>query len=128
MQTSIFLAKLLGPIWLVLGIALATHRATYAAMAVEWVESRPLVYLAGVVALAIGLALVLTHNVWVADWRVIITLFGWMATLAGVVRLMFPMGVERAGRTMLKTETPILITGIVWMALGAVLCIVGYFR
>ena len=97
-------------------------------MAVEWVESRPLVYLAGVVALAIGLALVLTHNVWVADWRVIITLFGWMAMLAGVVRLMFPMGVERAGRTMLKTETPILITGIVSMALGAVLCIVGYFR
>jgi len=128
MQTSIFLARLLGPIILVLGLALAINRRSYTAMAAEFVRSRPLVYLAGAAALTAGLAIVLNHNVWAADWRVLITLGGWIATLAGVSRLLFPDSVKRIGRDMFTSEKPIFVTGIVWIVLGAILCFAGYLR
>jgi len=128
MQASIFLARLIGPVLLVLGASFAINRKLYTTMATEFLASRSLVYLAGVFALIGGLAIVLNHNVWAANWRIIITLLGWVSTLAGVVRLMLPDVVQRLGGKMLRTEQPILWSGIVWIALGAVLCFAGYAR
>jgi len=128
MATSIFLARLLGPILVVFGLAFVINRKGYTAMAAEFVASRALVYLAGAAALVIGLSIVLTHNVWAADWRVIITLLGWVSLAAGVVRLMFPEGVKRMGRDMFRSENPVLISGIAFAVLGAVLCYAGYLR
>jgi len=48
-------------------------------------------------ALAIGIAVVLAHNVWVANWRVIITVFGWLAMLGGIFRIVYPQLVQRVG-------------------------------
>jgi hypothetical protein len=128
MQTSHFLARLLGPILVVLGASLAINARTYTGMATEFVASRSLVYLAGAAALTAGLSIVLNHNVWAVDWRIIITLLGWIATLAGVVRLLFPDMVRTVGRSMFASERPILISGIAWIALGAILCFAGYLR
>ena len=73
MQSSIFLAQLLGPCFLVMGVGLMLNADGYRAMAREFLKSRPLIYLAGLLAIAPGLAVVLVHNVWTADWRVIIS-------------------------------------------------------
>lgn len=128
MQTSIFLARLLGPILVVLGLSLLINRHTYTVMAAEFVASRPLVYLAGTAALTAGLSVVLNHNVWAPDWRIIITLLGWTATLAGIARLMFPDSVRRIGGDMFRSEKPITVTGIACIVLGAILCVVGYLH
>ena len=127
MQTSLFLARFLGPILLVLGISYALNRKSYTVMGAEFIASRSLVYLAGALALAGGLAIVLNHNIWTADWRIIITLLGWTATLAGVSRLMFPDSVRRIGGKF-TTEKPITVTGGVTIVLGAILCFAGYLR
>jgi uncharacterized membrane protein len=128
MSASTFLARLIGPVWAVLGVSLVINAKAYTEMSREFVANRALVYLAGAFALTGGLAIVLTHNVWVADWRIIITLFGWVATLAGVSRLLFPDVVRRLGPSLLASQKPILFTGIVWVVLGAVLIVFGYFR
>lgn len=96
MQTSIFLARLMGPVMFVIGLSLAINSKIYTEMSAEFVASRPLVYLAGAFALTLGVSLLLNHNVWAADWRIIITLFGWFATINGVLRLMFPDWVRRS--------------------------------
>lgn len=46
----------------------------------------------GIVWLMGGLAVIRFHNIWVKDWRVIVTLLGWMSLLAGLVRMAFPDG------------------------------------
>ena len=128
MQTSNFLARLLGPILLVLGFSLALNRKAYTEMSREFVASRSLVYLAGTAALTAGLAILLNHNVWTADWRLLITLMGWIATLGGISRLLLPDWVRRVGPGMLASERPIAITGLVWIVLGAILCWASYLR
>ena len=90
MDTSIFLARLLGPSMLVIGLGLLLNRATYRDLSLEVLDSPALIYLAGLIALVAGLAIVLTHNVWVAGWPVVITIFGWVSLAAGIFRIVSP--------------------------------------
>ena len=128
MPTSIFLAKLIGPIALAIGIGVFVSGTTYRALAEEFLRSHALIYLSGLLAMTAGLAVVLNHNVWTANWRVIITILGWLATIGGAVRIVCPQATQAAGRWALARPPVLIAAGIFWVALGALLCFFGYFR
>ena len=126
MDTSIFLARLLGPSMLVIGLGLLLNRATYRDLSAEVLDSPALIYLAGLIALVAGLAIVLTHNVCVAGWPVVITIFGWVSLAAGIFRIVFPASVAQLGRRLIDGQG-FLIGGIaVYLLLGAWLSYAGY--
>jgi uncharacterized membrane protein len=128
MQTSIFLAKLIGPLFLAVGVGLIANAAVYKKLAEEFLASHALIYLSGLLTMTAGVALILSHNVWAADWRVLITLLGWLAAIGGAVRIVMPQGTQRIGRSFLKRPLGMCIAAAVWLAIGAVLCFFGYFR
>src|SRR3954453_10284426 len=102
MQTSVFIARLIGPVMLAVGLAVFANRRAFRDMAGEFLASRALLFLSGLLIMPMGLAIVLTHNVWTADWRVLLTLFGWLNTRGGAVRLPAPDTVMRTGHAMLR--------------------------
>ena len=126
MQTSLYLAKLIGPTLLVIGIGI--NRDGYRDMAREFLGSRALIYLAGIFAFVPGLAMVLAHNVWVADWRIVITILGWLALVGGAFRILFPQEVTRIGTRVIANPSTMLIGGVVTLVLGAILSFYGYAR
>ncbi len=128
MQTSLFLARLIGPTLLLIGISALLNREAFRPMAGEFLGSRALIYVAGVIAFMPALAVVLTHNVWAADWRVLITLLGWFALLTGAFRILFPQEVMRLGRRAVANPNTFLIAGVIMLILGAILCFYGYAR
>src|SRR5262249_11374502 len=128
MATSIFLARLIGPVLLVVAAAVFMHRTAFRAIAEDFIRSPALLYLAGVLPLGGGLAIVLNHNVWVADWRILITLLGWLAALSGAARILLPAQVKGMGESMLKHPMGLHIAGAIWLVVGALLCFFGYFR
>jgi hypothetical protein len=128
MQTSIFLAKLIGPILLVAGVAMLVNRKEMDALAQEFLRSRALLLLLGLIDLAIGLAIVLTHNVWLADWRLIITLLGWLLLVRGAVRMLVPDQVRAFGTKFLRNANVVTGSLAVTTALGLVLSYFGYVR
>ena len=128
MQSSVFLAKLMGPIFLAVGIGLIANAATYKKLAAEFLDSTALVYLSGLLTMTAGMAIILTHNVWALEWRVLITLLGWLLAIGGAVRIVIPQGTQKIGRRFLKHPQAAIIAAVVWLAIGAVLCFFGYFR
>jgi hypothetical protein len=126
MTTSIFLAKLIGPVMLAVGLALLLNRRGFAAIAEEFLRSRALLYLSGLLIMPAGLAIVLTHNVWVLNWPVLITLLGWAMAIGGAVRILLPDRVEFAGRRFLRHPMGMTIAGGIWLAIGAILSLFGY--
>jgi uncharacterized membrane protein len=128
MQTSYFLARLLGPLLALTGLGLVARTDAFREMALDFLHSRALIYLSGFLGLVAGLAMVLTHNVWVADWRVIVTIIAWLTLLTGAVRLLFPERVATMARSYLARRTLLPTTGAVWLVVGLVLCFFGYFR
>jgi len=128
MQTSAFLAQLIGPLLLVMGAGMAANADSYRAMAREFLGSRALIYIAGLLAFVPGLAIVLVHNVWAFDWRLIITLLGWLAVIGGIFRLVAPAQVQVVGSAMLARQGWLMGGGIAVAALGAVLTVMGYWQ
>jgi hypothetical protein len=47
----------------------------------------PVVYLSGLLMFVAGLAVVRTHNQWVRNWTVLVTLTGWFFLLLGLIRM-----------------------------------------
>ena len=128
MQASIFLARLLGPLLLLPGIGLLINQRAFRTMASEVIGSITLVYLFGLMDFAAGLAILLVHNVWVADWRVIITLLGWLLLIRGVARVLIPETLMGYAKTIMRGQNVYLISGIVLSLLGLVLCYFGYVK
>jgi len=127
MDTSNFLARLLGPTMLVMGLGLLVNRSAYRALSLEVLDSRALLFIAGLIAFVAGLAIVLTHNVWVAGWPVIITIFGWASVFAGIVRIVFPGSVAQFGRRAVDHQGFLIFGIVIYLGLGAWLSYAGYF-
>ena len=128
MTTSIFLAKLIGPFALVVGLGILINRTTMRAVADEFIRNRALIFLAGLITMPAGLAIVLTHNVWVADWPVLITVLGWLATITGAFRLIAPQDAIRFGRRVYDQPNGPLVGAAIWAGIGAILCFFGYVK
>jgi hypothetical protein len=125
MSTSVFLARLIGPVMLVIGLAVLANQRAFRELAEEFLASRALIFLSGLLIMPVGIAIVLTHNIWAADGRVMITLFGWANAIGGALRLFAPAYVMQTGRAMLKRPHFITIAAAVWIVAGSLFCLFG---
>jgi uncharacterized membrane protein len=126
MQTSLFIAKLLGPPYLVLGIALLTRAEAFRALLREFIASGVLMYLAGVLGLLGGLTLLLTHNVWTFDWRLIITLIGWATVIRAVVTIFLPQQIVSIGAALIERKASFVAAAVAALIIGGALSYFGY--
>jgi hypothetical protein len=126
MQTSIFIARLIGPIMIVAGLAVLLNRQDFRVMAEDFLAHRGLMFLTGMMVMLAGLAIVLTHNVWTSDWRVLVTLFGWLLIVAGAIRMIEPPFLYSGARAFLRHRAMPTVAGFIWLAIGAVFCLLGY--
>lgn len=126
-ETSQYLAQLMGPVTLVIGVALLLHPEEYQKIIKELNTSHGMVLLAGTVALVAGTAIVLAHNLWVRDWPLLITLLGWMMILSGLMRLLAPRHVIVWGQRLLSGPNAFRLAGVFYLLLGAALSYSGYF-
>lgn len=126
MPASIFIARLLGPIFVVVGVAILLKPRAFQALLREFTASPVLIYLAGFLGLLGGLALVLTHNFWVLDWRLIITLIGWITMVRALVTIFHPRQIALIGSNLVKNTGVFLGAALIDIALGIVLSYFGY--
>jgi len=127
MESSVFLAKLIGPVMLAFGVFVTIYPARIARVGREVLDSDALMLISGAITLPAGLAVVLTHNLWMAGWPVAITLIGWIMVFAGLARLLLPGLLRRVGATMLDKPLLITLPGILMAAVGLYLSWQGYF-
>jgi uncharacterized membrane protein len=67
------------------------HKAPMVEAATGLMDERPLLLILGLIALAAGLAMVLSHNVWSGGAApVVVTLVGWVILVRGVMLLVLP--------------------------------------
>jgi hypothetical protein len=127
-QLPSFLAKLLGPILVVVAAGVLMNRKSLGALAPGLLGNPALLFLLGFLDFVSGLAIVLIHNVWVADWWIIITLLGWLLLVRGMVRILISDQVKPYGAKMLKNPNPATGSLAVTIGLGVALSYFGYAR
>ncbi len=126
MTNAELIAGLAGPIMMAVATALLINRQTIAAVLKDASNGPGVVFFAGILTLLAGLAIVRTHNVWAAEWTVLITVIGWLAVIAGVLRIIWPDRVAGLSSRFMSSENAITAWALVALLLGAFLTAKGY--
>ena len=126
MDRSIFLARLLGPTFIAIALGMLINLGMYESMIAEGLRPGILFYLSGLLSLLAGLAIVNLHNTWCMDWRVIITVLGWLMTIGGIVRIVLPQVAITIGSTIYSGRASTIVAALIVGALGAFLSVKGY--
>lgn len=126
MCISVFYAQVVG-LWLFLvALAMITHHARFKKTVSETLATGSLMTFTGLIALGLGLLIVLSHNIWVPSWPVVVTLFGWVLIFQGVMRLFWP---ETFGKIMkdLLAGSGYTVMSWVWLLVGIYLLYFGFW-
>ncbi|MGZ5862938.1 MAG: hypothetical protein ACXWKB_06605 [Methyloceanibacter sp.] len=130
MTIEIYIPRLMGPVLLTIGVGMVMGMLTegegYSSLLKEFISSRALIFVTGVLALVAGLAIVNAHNLWVPDWRVIVTVLGWLMIVRGIMNLVFPATVQTLGDRMIASHAGVLAGAALTIVLGAIFSIMGY--
>jgi hypothetical protein len=126
MTPPAYIARILGPVLVIIGLGLLLEGETFRAMAGEFLRSAALVYFSGVATLAVALAILNVHHHWTRDWRSVITVFGWLFVIGGIFRTLAPHFVQEIGEAFIAHRRWPIMGAIVTLALGAFLSVMGY--
>ena len=120
------LARIFGLYMLAAGIGLALNSADMIKMVEEMRQSRLAFYLGGLIAFAIGAAVVSLHNDFSGPLAIFISLFGWVALAEGVVILAFPKAMHAFADKLAGLIGSARILGGAVAAFGVVLLVAGF--
>ena len=126
MNTANFVAALIGPIYIVVGIGIFLNPNHYSKIIKEFFRSPTLIYLGGAMAFATGLSILYFHNTWSREWPVIITILGWLACLKGVHFLIFPGHAAQLSLPMFSHPNFLRAGATTALALGIFLSLAAY--
>jgi len=127
MSVSIQLARIFSIYFILIGISMFINRSFFRAAVKELASNNVAMLIIATTTLMLGVLLVNLHNIWVHDWRVMVTLLCWMVLLGGVVRSLFPTFVQgMAGRIFYKNGRFLGIVSTMSLALGILFGYLGF--
>ncbi len=89
MEISIFLAKFWGWYLIIYFFLLLIYPRRIKQL-FEYTKDEKFIIIISFLAIILGLLNIIAHNIWVTDWRIVITLFGWFSLLKGITLFAFP--------------------------------------
>ena len=58
------------------------------------------------------------YHAWTADWRVIITILGWLLLIAGIIRIVLPAAAAVAAIALYSGGYTMAIVGVIVLVIG----------
>lgn len=102
------IAGLLGPTCIAIAVTEALNLRTLA----NPPAAVGLVYMNGTLLFVAGLAIVRAHNRWEVGWPMLVTLMGWFAILAGLLRMFMPASTQSGATWVDGLLIVLLATGV----------------
>lgn len=126
MALSIFLAKAIGIYYIIVSLAFLINKTRLRGLIIDTMNNAAFLLLSGFMALIIGILLVVSHNLWVKDWRVIITIIGWLALLKGITIIFSPASLVNLSNKWMQNEAAYYPTFLFVLLIGILLLYFGY--
>ena len=125
MDRSRFIAGLIGPVLTAVAISIFINGDMVGQMAQQMSSDYGLIFVMGIVTLTAGLAIVTSHNVW-KGWPAVITVFGWLAVVGGLVRVLFPRQLAEFAPTIVAQGWPVMVMAGLVLVIGLVLSLKAF--
>lgn len=118
--------QLLGLVYAAAGIRGIVDKEAYRDILKGSIDSPALYYSFGLLALVLGFLLVTFHNEWSMSWSVIITIFGWIALIEGILIIAYPPLFIKISNWMVKKDSFLRVYAFVALILGAFFLLLGF--
>lgn len=126
MELTIFLARVIGWYLVIVSLWVLFRHESVKSVLTDALGQRALFFFIAILTLILGLLLVMSHNLWVMGWPVIITIIGWIILITGIVRLFVPDVSSRAGHWWLRNPNYLLIAAVIYLIVGLFLLYKAY--
>ena len=124
---TIYLGRLIGLFLLIAAASMMLDKDSVVEMATALIDDRALLLIVGLIALGIGLAIVVGHNVWSGGLLpIVITLFGWSQLLRGIALLFLPAETQVAFFQAMRLEDFFYLYAGISLAIGAYLTFASF--
>ena len=102
MEISIFFARLWGSFFIIFGLLFIITRQL--GKTIEMTDDKSFVISTGYITMIMGLVTVILHNIWVANWKVAITILGWSTLIKGIMKIGFPEQINKQAQRFKKKQ------------------------
>jgi hypothetical protein len=126
---TIYLGKLTGLYCLFIALIMMSHKQATVYTLNAMVHDAGLLFLTSMVAITAGLAIILAHNVWSGGaLPVLVTLFGWVSLIKGVIFALLPPATSVAYFEALRYEQFFYLYMSITLVLGMYLTFASFRR
>ncbi|HHP0257296.1 TPA: hypothetical protein ACRZRH_002943 [Legionella pneumophila] len=122
-----FLTTVIGWYLVIVSLFLLFHNEHAKSAMAEIIAHRGSQLIMAIVTLITGLLLVVSHNIWVMGWPVVITLFAWLVLLGGLIRFLCPDTAVRVGQSFVDNPIRLKIAAVIFFIIGLFLLFNVYY-
>ncbi len=127
METSLFLAQLIGLTLIIAGLAVLVRQKPLTKAMSAAVKDTMFLFYSGIEGVVVGLALILNHNIWQGEsYQIVLTVLSWYVLLKGIVLLFAPQKFFSKLMKKFRSGPWVTIDALVIIALGAYLASWGF--
>ena len=119
-----YLAEIWGISIVIISLALLTKEKHLKRLFAK-IETEEGLFMWGFISLVIGLAMVLSYNVWDKNWQVVITILGWLALVKGLALLFLPELAKKYAKK-IENQQWLPIALVILVFVGLVITYLGF--
>ena len=126
MDVSKYLAKVIGIYLIIVGVAMLANMHLFLNYIHSLINNAPLMYVIGFFTLIPGILMVVSHNVWQWNWRLLITLISWLVLLKGASIILFPKFIDKTSLLVIHDINVAYVIASFDLILGLIVCYFGF--
>lgn len=126
-QRTRTLARIVGPVLLVVPLAIITRAGALDLLFPAFFQDAPLVLITGVFTLILGFVFITAHHHWTGAAAIVLSALAWLTALRGVVLLAAPDLAAQMARVVTLTPAIAYIVAAITLVIGLWLTFVGWF-
>lgn len=124
---TLFLASVIGWYLVIICLLVLFRTEHVKSVASDIMARRDAFFIIALMTLILGLLMVVSHNIWIMGWPVIITVIAWLVLISGILRLFCPEIAPKMSRCFLENTTCMRVTAVVLLLIGAYLLYQVYY-
>ena len=122
---TIQFARIYGVVILTAALAALLRPNRMATILADFERSPGLTFLGALLALILGLLMVTAHNLWSDIAAILVSLFGWIVLIKGILLLASPEGPLKFGAASASSPARVRLWGIAALFLAAIFLVLG---
>ncbi len=128
MDISKFLSKVIGLYLIIISAAMLANMPSFFNHVHSLVTNPSLMFVTGFFTLILGLLMIVSHNIWQWNWRVIITISAWLVLLKALSLILFPEFVDHMTALFVSNQSLAYGAASLDFILGLLLAYLGFKR